>query len=240
MPTVRREGMLVVKVYGPPREHPPPHVQVEVGRAGVVVIRLAIPDHPLRVWRVYGAVDEATVLAAVRLVETNESAFMASESFESVTDEQILAQIPEARARALRAQTREPHAATAGYDPATCRLCIGLTNGAEFSVAVALVPELRQATDAELRTVEVGPAGVGVHWPMLDIDLSVTGLARLVFGVRVVHRAAGAAAGRVRSPVKAEAARKNGARGGRPRKVPVTPPTPPGPESPARSGQTTG
>jgi len=145
----------------------------------------------------------------------------------SLTDDQILAQIAEARVRALRAQTREPHAATAGYDRATRRLRVGLTNGAEFSVAVALVPELRDASDVDLSAVEVGPAGVGVHWPALDVDLSVTGLARLVFGVGVVQRAAGAAAGRVRSPEKAEAARKNGARGGRPRKAPVGDPTPP-------------
>lgn len=155
-----------------------------------------------------------------------------------LTDAQILAQIPEARARALRAQTREPHAAMADYDPAMRRLRIGLTNGAEFSLAVALVPELRHATDADLRAVEIGPAGIGVHWPTLDVDLSVTGLARLVFGVRIVQRAAGAAAGRVRSPVKAEAARKNGARGGRPRKTPPTAPL--APESPTRSGQKTG
>ncbi len=78
MPAVHREGSLVVKVYGPPREHPPPHVHVEVGRAGVVVIRLAIQDNPLRVWRVYGEVDDATVLAAVRLVEANEAAVRAA------------------------------------------------------------------------------------------------------------------------------------------------------------------
>lgn len=68
----------MVKVYGPPREHPPPHVHVEVGRTGVVVIRLAIRDHPLRVWRVYGEVDEVTVLAAVRLIEANEAAIRAA------------------------------------------------------------------------------------------------------------------------------------------------------------------
>ena len=78
MPTVHREGSLVVKVYGPPREHPPPHVHVEVGRAGIVIIRLAIQDNPLRVWRVYGEVDEAAVLAAVRLVEANEAAVRAA------------------------------------------------------------------------------------------------------------------------------------------------------------------
>jgi len=78
MPPVRREGALVVKVYGLPREHPSPHVHVEVGRSGIVIIRLAINDNPLRVWRVYGEVDDATVLAAVRLVQANEVAIRAA------------------------------------------------------------------------------------------------------------------------------------------------------------------
>lgn len=132
---------------------------------------------------------------------------------EPLTNDQILAQIADARARALRAQTREPHAAIAAYDRSTRRLRIGLTIGAEFSVAVARVPELRDASDADLSAVAVGPAGVGVHWPALDFDLSITGLARLVFGARFVQRAAGAVAGRVRSPAKAEAARTYDPRG---------------------------
>ncbi|GJG89775.1 hypothetical protein tb265_49560 [Gemmatimonadetes bacterium T265] len=78
MPAVHRAGSLVVKVYGPPREHPPPHAHVEVGRRGVVIVRLAIGDNPLRVWRVYGEVDDATVLAAVRLVEAHEAAVRAA------------------------------------------------------------------------------------------------------------------------------------------------------------------
>ena len=78
MATIVRAGRLAVKIYGPPREHPPAHVHVEVGRVGVVVIRLALADNPLRVWRVHGEVDDATVIEAVRLVEGHEAAIRAA------------------------------------------------------------------------------------------------------------------------------------------------------------------
>ena len=78
MPTVVRDGVLAVKVYGPPREHPPPHVHVEVGRTGVVVLRLPHGDRPLELWRVHGEVSERDVVAAVRLVEAHEAEIRAA------------------------------------------------------------------------------------------------------------------------------------------------------------------
>ena len=92
-----------------------------------------------------------------------------------LTDDEITAQIAEARGRAQRAQLDEPHAASARYDATTRRVVVGLTNGAEFSVPVTRVPELRGADAATLAAVEVGPAGIGLHWPALDADLSVAG-----------------------------------------------------------------
>lgn len=41
VPTVVRDATLVVKVYGPPREHPPPHVHVQLVEAQEVDIRVA-------------------------------------------------------------------------------------------------------------------------------------------------------------------------------------------------------
>ncbi|MDF1502300.1 DUF2442 domain-containing protein [Roseisolibacter sp. H3M3-2] len=141
-----------------------------------------------------------------------------------LTDEEIVAQIAEARGRAQHAQATEPHAATAHFDPATRLLVVGLTNGAGFVVPIAHLPELADATDAQIAAVEVGPAGVGLSWDDLDVDLTVAGLARLVFGDRALAQAAAAQAGSVRSAAKAEAARANGAKGGRPRKPSTTNP----------------
>jgi hypothetical protein len=130
-----------------------------------------------------------------------------------LTDEEILAQIPAARARGERSLRTEPHAASARYDRATRTLVVMLTSGAGGVVPVALAG----ATDAQLAEVEVSPMGVGLSWPALGADLTVAGLVRYVFDRRTLARAVGAAGGRVRSKAKAEAARANGAKGGRPR-----------------------
>jgi hypothetical protein len=74
MPTVLRVGRFVVKVYAPPREHPPAHVHVEVRPAGEVVVRLALDaESPAEVWEVKGDVAPADVLRALRLVEAREA-----------------------------------------------------------------------------------------------------------------------------------------------------------------------
>ena len=81
-----------------------------------------------------------------------------------------------------------------------------------------MIEELRGAPDAVIEQVEVGPAGVGLHWEALDTDLSVARLAELVLGRTALLKAAGATGGAVRSKAKTEAARVNGSKGGRPRK----------------------
>jgi hypothetical protein len=67
MPTVVREAGFRVAIYGPPREHPPPHAHVEFG-TGLVIIRLGIGSRPPRVWAVYDMKDR-DVVRAFRLVE---------------------------------------------------------------------------------------------------------------------------------------------------------------------------
>jgi len=39
---------------------------------------------------------------------------------------------------------------------------------------------LENATDKERRTFSVSPAGYGIHWPLLDEDLSIDGLLGIV------------------------------------------------------------
>ena len=68
MPTVVHEDGFRVRIYGPPREHPPAHVHIEKGQTGLVVIRLGTPERPPKVWRVYDMKDR-DVLKAYRIVE---------------------------------------------------------------------------------------------------------------------------------------------------------------------------
>ncbi len=93
-----------------------------------------------------------------------------------------------------------------------------LTNETVIGVHVSKVPALRDASDRELADVEVTPTGSSLPWERLDVDLSVAELVREALGLEALHSLFGAAGGQATSPRKAEAARLNGAKGGRPRR----------------------
>jgi hypothetical protein len=136
-----------------------------------------------------------------------------------MTDDDILAQVPAARQRARRARLTHPHAAAVRFERAGRRLHVQLTNGAALVIPVELIASLRDATDQDLATVSVGAAGIGLRWEGLDQDLTIAGLAKVALGSRVLLRASGSVGGAARTPAKIRAARRNGRKGGRPRKV---------------------
>ena len=114
-----------------------------------------------------------------------------------------------------KARAFEPRATSARYDATTNRIAVELTNGCAFVFPPTAAQGLRDATPVQLARVEILGAGSGLHWEELDVDLSVPGLLSGVFGTRAWQASL---AGRTRSAAKAEAARANGAKGGRPRK----------------------
>lgn len=132
-------------------------------------------------------------------------------------DSEIVASIPGARARVLRAQATEPTATAARYDRKTNRFHVDLLNGCAIAVKADLLPAVRDGTAAEKADVEVTPLGDGLHWGALDADYYVTFLVSALIGDTAWTRELARAAGRVKSPAKARAARANGAKGGRPR-----------------------
>jgi hypothetical protein len=130
--------------------------------------------------------------------------------------ETILKQATEA-GNALLAEGTLARAAC--YDRSTGHLSITLSNGASVTIPVHLIESLRDAPEAARETVEVAGIGHGLHWPDIDLDLSVPALLAGVFGTRrwVDMQRAGHA-GRSTSVAKSSASRQNGAKGGRPRK----------------------
>ena len=135
------------------------------------------------------------------------------------SEKELTAQIRAAQAYGRWSLLHEPHASAARYNRKTRELLVTLTNGAGFSFPVSLIPVLDPYSDADLAEVEVLPAGVGLHWEAIDMDLSVAGLAKYVLGGTALMRAAGAAGGASRSTAKLNASRLNGRKGGRPRKT---------------------
>jgi hypothetical protein len=135
-----------------------------------------------------------------------------------VTNAEILAQIPGARARETRARKQGLRARGVGYDRQAGRVVLELTNGYSFAFPVRAVPALRAATAAQLAKVEIDPSGGALRWDALDVDLSVPGLLLSALGVEEKLRHLASLAGRVRTDAKATAARSNGLKGGRPKK----------------------
>ena len=114
----------------------------------------------------------------------------------------------------------EPRAQSAHYDAATGRVIIELTNGCSFAFPAHCAEGLTQATETQQAQIEILGAGYGLHWEQLDVDLSVPGLLLGIFGTKAyMNRERAAQAGRATSAPKAAAARANGLKGGRPRKV---------------------
>jgi hypothetical protein len=115
------------------------------------------------------------------------------------------------------------HAVSARYDRRTSRVVVQLNTGLELAFPPKLAEGLAGAKPAALAEIEISPTGLGLHWPKLDADLYLPALLQGIIGSeRWMARRLGSAGGRVRSPAKAEAARRNGRKGGRPRKRKMT------------------
>jgi hypothetical protein len=118
-----------------------------------------------------------------------------------------------------RSVRSEPRAKRARYDRKTGRILVELTNGCSFAFPARRAQGLDDASDDELAEVSILGLGLGLHWERLDVDLSVPGLLAGLFGTKAwMDRERAAKAGAATSPKKAAAARRNGAKGGRPRK----------------------
>jgi hypothetical protein len=125
------------------------------------------------------------------------------------------AKIDAAIGRGKAVSETAPRAATARYDRQRGRVIVELTSGCAFAFPPRLAQGLERATEEQLEQVEILGRGYGLHWEALDADLSVPGLLAGIFGTRSYMAAR---AGKVSSPAKSAAARRNGAKGGRPRK----------------------
>jgi hypothetical protein len=128
--------------------------------------------------------------------------------------------IAQAERRGQRAVRTEPRARAARYDRKSGRVIVDLTNGCSFAFPARKAQGLERASDQELTQIEILGLGLGLHWDKLNVDLSVPGLLAGLFGTKAyMDRQRAARAGSATSAAKAAAARRNGAKGGRPRKT---------------------
>jgi hypothetical protein len=82
---------------------------------------------------------------------------------------------------ARRAPVAGPRAAKAKYLARGKALQVELTNGVIMQLPVKLIPGLEHEAPRNIRAVEVAGRGGSLHWPGLDLDLSVPSLVSSAF-----------------------------------------------------------
>jgi hypothetical protein len=103
---------------------------------------------------------------------------------------------------------------SARYDRRSRKVVIALSTGIDLAFRPDNVQGLGGAADDDLARIDVTPEAL--HWPALDADLLLEGL---IVGKLGSAAWMAARAGRATSSAKASAARANGRKGGRPKKV---------------------
>ena len=62
------------------------------------------------------------------------------------------------------------------------RICILLADKGEIRFPVELNRKLREASPDQIKNIEIICNGIGLHWPDIDEDLSLTGILESRFG----------------------------------------------------------
>ena len=136
-----------------------------------------------------------------------------------ISDAELDAQIIAAKELRAIEDATEPRAESVKFDRTPNGLVvITLKNGAFFSVPYQLIQGLEQASPEDLNDLWLDASGSSVHWEKLDADFSIAGLVAGVFGTKVWMAQLGSKGGKSKSAAKANAARQNGKKGGRPKK----------------------
>jgi hypothetical protein len=139
-----------------------------------------------------------------------------------VSEAELESQIAEAKVGWVQAASIEPRAQSVTFYPRKLQYTIELTNRAQFSFPVPLIRELADASKEALADVHVSGDGSSIHWEALDVDFSIPGLIYRILGTKPAMSELGRQGGKTKSSAKSEAARRNGKKGGRPRKKAVT------------------
>lgn len=123
-----------------------------------------------------------------------------------------------ARARG-EARAHDPSALVdAHYDRASDAVCLIFRGGGSMMIPRHAIPGLERQPGSALESMTISPAGDALLWPAIDADVYVPGLVERAFGNRLFAAAAGRRGGQRRTKAKRAAARRNGAKGGRPSK----------------------
>ncbi len=125
-----------------------------------------------------------------------------------------------AKRRGAERSAKYPAAIEAKYDRRIGRVYVVLKTGLAIAFNPHEVQGLEHAKPAALSEIAISPSGHGLHFPRLDVDIYLPSLIEGHFGSKAwMAKRLGELGGKTRSEAKANAARTNGAKGGRPKKT---------------------
>ena len=111
-----------------------------------------------------------------------------------------------------------PHATRVRYYRKRDRVVIAVSTGIEVAFRPRDAQGLEHATHLQLGEIELSPSGLGIHFPRLDADIYLPALLEGFLGSkRWIASQIGKLGGSASSKAKAQAARRNGKLGGRPK-----------------------
>lgn len=120
-----------------------------------------------------------------------------------------------------RAEMEKPHAVEARFVGRTSILEVKFSNGVSFAIDARKTPYLRDHALAALKGPRVTVGGDGIIFEEADLALSLPSLLAPFIPLEIARSRVASESGSVLSERKAQAARVNGAKGGRPRKIAV-------------------
>ena len=113
----------------------------------------------------------------------------------------------------------EPLATGVRYDRIGDTVIVEMNNGAALVIPRRFMQGLSDASVEQLQQGTIARRGTALSWPDLDADFTIISLLGGVYGGKQWMSELARRAGSTTSKAKAAAARRNGTKGGRPRKI---------------------
>jgi hypothetical protein len=135
-----------------------------------------------------------------------------------ITKQITEADIRRAVAGGRKAAVTEFRASAVRYDPARDLIELALGDAVEVRLKRSLIQEFEGVPVSEMRAMTLSPAGTTLILDQHDVHISVDGLMASLVSPKAIAKLFAARGGKSASTAKQRAARRNGARGGRPRK----------------------
>ncbi|MBK9215131.1 MAG: DUF2442 domain-containing protein [Chloracidobacterium sp.] len=132
------------------------------------------------------------------------------------TEAEIRRQLDESRRLGDKEYRNERGASRYSYDARSREIRLDFADGFALLFPASHIKELRSVADADIAGGKLTPLGDAIHWDALDAHYTVSGLLAGRFGTREWMKEIGRKGGKQTSAAKADAARRNGAKGGRP------------------------